>query len=53
MAKKPTIHPSQNSKNAAVKAIAAQLAGKKTQDKGPTWTKSFAASGGKFGGKQL
>ena len=51
MQKKPTLQPSQLAKDPAVKEIAAQLAGKKSQSKGQNWTQTFAASGGKPGGK--
>jgi hypothetical protein len=37
--------------SSAVKETAAQLAGKKPQGKEKTWTQTFAASGGKLGGK--
>ena len=52
MAQKHTIRLSGQAPSSPVKETAAQLAGKKPQDKKErTWIQTFAASGAKFGGK--
>jgi hypothetical protein len=48
---KPKELPASPTKTNEVKQIAAQLAGKSSTTKDKTWTKSFAASGAKVGGK--
>jgi hypothetical protein len=51
MAQKHTIQLTGQAQSSAVKETAAQLAGKKPQDKKETWIQTFAASGAKTGGK--
>jgi hypothetical protein len=51
MAQKQTIELPRLTKQSAVRDLAAQLAGKKRGGQEKTWIQTFAASGGKQGGK--
>jgi hypothetical protein len=51
MTQRKTIQLSPAAGKTAAKELAAALAGKKTTGKQPAWTQTFAASGGKPGGK--
>jgi len=51
MASKQTIQLLPLTKQSSAKDLASQLAGKKNGPTGKTWIQTFAASGGKQGGK--